>query len=210
MVCSVVSRFTDPKIEVQAPYDISNPDRSVIYCDIPYTYLLPPVVYNILLCIACAYQAFKTRKLPDNFNESKFIAMTMYTTVVAWIAVLSAYLTIPGQYYKVVPLCIALMVNATITNCFLFIPRLYALYWVEKGRLNLRSMSISTTSFSGDGKNQPLDRKVSHSRDSVTTSQTTATVLANGDQKGDESVANSNDSGAVMLSYLDSEYEVDM
>lgn len=209
-ICALISGFSNAeKIEVDTYYDgIQSPSQSYIYCDIPYTYLLPPVIFNILLCMACAYQAFKTRKLPDNFNESKFIGMTIYTTVVAWIAVVSAYLTIPDQNYKILPLCIALMVNATITNSFLFIPRLYALFWVEKGRLNLRTMSVSTTSFSGDGRNLSLERTKSVSTDSIDAAQTVATVEPVSVSKTEDSIADSSDSRTVILSsYSDSGYE---
>lgn len=37
------------------------------------------VIYVALLIVVCTFYAFKTRKIPENFNESKFIGFTMYT-----------------------------------------------------------------------------------------------------------------------------------
>jgi len=34
-------------------------------------------VFNVLLIVICTVYAVKTRKIPENFNESKFIGFTM-------------------------------------------------------------------------------------------------------------------------------------
>lgn len=78
--------------------------------------------------------------------------MTVYTTVVVWIAFIPAYVSINSRYYKGVPLSVALLINALITTSCLFVPRLYALRWVEGGRLNLRTLSISLHSLSDKGR----------------------------------------------------------
>ena len=48
-------------------------------------------VFNVLLIIVCTVYAIKTRKIPENFNESKFIGFTMYTTCIIWLAFLPIY-----------------------------------------------------------------------------------------------------------------------
>ena len=40
----------------------------------------------MLLVTICTTYAFKTRKIPENYNESKFIGFTMYTTCIIWLA----------------------------------------------------------------------------------------------------------------------------
>lgn len=45
----------------------------------------------MLLVITCTVYAIKTRKIPENFNESKFIGFTMYTTCVIWLAFVPLY-----------------------------------------------------------------------------------------------------------------------
>ncbi|QQP57734.1 GH20808, partial [Caligus rogercresseyi] len=42
--------------------------------------------YPILLVVVCTVYAILTRKIPEAFNESKFIGFSMYTTCVIWLA----------------------------------------------------------------------------------------------------------------------------
>jgi metabotropic glutamate receptor 2/3 len=52
---------------------------------------LVSLVYNILLIVVCTVYAVKTRKIPENFNESKFIGFAMYTTCIIWLAFVPIY-----------------------------------------------------------------------------------------------------------------------
>ena len=56
-----------------------------------YTSLLFTQVYNMILISVCTFYAVKTRKVPENFNEAKFIGFTMYTTCVIWLAFIPIY-----------------------------------------------------------------------------------------------------------------------
>ncbi|XP_014678973.1 PREDICTED: metabotropic glutamate receptor 6-like [Priapulus caudatus] len=49
------------------------------------------LVYNMLLVAACSVLAFKTRHLPDNFNESKLIAFCAMATAVIWVTFVPIY-----------------------------------------------------------------------------------------------------------------------
>jgi len=49
------------------------------------------LVYNMLLIVVCTVYAVKTRKIPENFNESKHIGFTMYTTCVIWLSFVPIY-----------------------------------------------------------------------------------------------------------------------
>lgn len=48
-----------------------------------HTFLLS-LTYNILLVLICTMYAVRTRKVPENFNETKFIGFTCYTTCILW------------------------------------------------------------------------------------------------------------------------------
>ena len=54
----------------------------------PANYLLSPLlqVYNMILILLCTVYAVKTRKIPSNFNEAKYIGFTMYSTCIVWLA----------------------------------------------------------------------------------------------------------------------------
>jgi uncharacterized membrane protein len=57
------------------------------------TFIAIPYLFDAALVVACTVYAFRTRNLPENFNETKFIACAMYTTWVIWIAFVPIYLT---------------------------------------------------------------------------------------------------------------------
>lgn len=48
--------------------------------------MLLPFIFVGFLVIMCTFYAIKTRNLPDNFNEAKFIGFSMYVTCITWIA----------------------------------------------------------------------------------------------------------------------------
>ena len=40
----------------------------------------------MILILMCTVYAVKTRKIPSNFNEAKYIGFTMYSTCIVWLA----------------------------------------------------------------------------------------------------------------------------
>ena len=60
-------------------------DRLVILkCDVNKHTFLFSLSYNVLLVVICTMYAVRTRKVPENFNETKFIGFTCYTTCIIW------------------------------------------------------------------------------------------------------------------------------
>lgn len=60
-------------------------------CRVKDTSTLFGLIYNMILVTVCTGYAFKTRKIPENYNESKFIGFTMYTTCIIWLAFIPIY-----------------------------------------------------------------------------------------------------------------------
>lgn len=60
--------------------------EAVLTCKATTSHLLISLLYNILLIVACTVYAFKTRKIPENFNETRHIGFTMYSTCILWLA----------------------------------------------------------------------------------------------------------------------------
>ena len=98
-----------------------------LICKSPEQGFICSMCYNLLLVIICTVYAFKTRALPDNFNESRCICLCVYTTLVIWLAFLPSYFTTPTAYYQIILISCALLLNATVTLLCLYIPRLYGL-----------------------------------------------------------------------------------
>ena len=76
----------------------------------------------------CAYYAFRSRKLPDNFNESRYIAFCVDTTLLIWLSFLPTYFITSRAYHKVLVMSSALIINATVNLICLFLIKLCALY----------------------------------------------------------------------------------
>lgn len=66
-------------------------DKLIALCKIEDIHFLISLSYNLLLIIVCTFYAVKTRKIPKNFNESKFIGFTMYSTCITWLGFLPLY-----------------------------------------------------------------------------------------------------------------------
>uniref|UniRef100_A0A915PVH0 G-protein coupled receptors family 3 profile domain-containing protein n=1 Tax=Setaria digitata TaxID=48799 RepID=A0A915PVH0_9BILA len=60
--------------------------ETVLTCKARASHLLISLLYNMFLIIACTLYAFKTRKIPENFNETRLIGFTMYSTSILWLS----------------------------------------------------------------------------------------------------------------------------
>lgn len=100
-------------------------------CDMHEVGLASFLVYNLLMVSVCAYLAFKTRRLPDNFNESRFISMCVSTTLVIWLASIPAYMVSGREHLKMLMLALALALNHSVALVFLFLPKVYAVLYLE-------------------------------------------------------------------------------
>ncbi len=101
-----------------------------LYCLLELPGLIIALVFNLILILLCAFFGFMTRALPDNFNESRFIFFSVMTTTFLWIMFLPTYFTTFYAYYKTILLAVCLLVNGTLTLVLLFLPKVYAVYFV--------------------------------------------------------------------------------
>lgn len=81
----------DPPSVREAQDKIGGRKVLVHQCGISSVATAVSLIYNIVLIILCTCYAFKTRKIPDNFNETKYIVFTMYSTCIVWMAFIPIY-----------------------------------------------------------------------------------------------------------------------
>ncbi|XP_045162922.2 metabotropic glutamate receptor 6-like isoform X2 [Mercenaria mercenaria] len=86
---------------------------------------LGALAYPFILMVLCVYYAIRTRKTPDGFNETRYITFGSYSFCVLWIAFTSIYFSVHDNTIRVVSLCFASSINATVTLITLFITKTY-------------------------------------------------------------------------------------
>ena len=99
-------------------------DYQIIMCISQTKYFIASLVYDVVLVILCTYYAFKTRKVPANFNEARIIGFVMYTSCVIWIAFIPVYFG-TGDEYRTIFIMLNVIINAITLLIGLFGMKMY-------------------------------------------------------------------------------------
>ncbi|XP_031437868.2 metabotropic glutamate receptor 1 isoform X2 [Clupea harengus] len=121
-----------------------------LICNTSNVGVVAPLGYNGLLILSCTYYAFKTRNVPANFNEAKYIAFTMYTTCIIWLAFVPIYF---GSNYKIITTSFSVSLSVTVALGCMFTPKIYII--IVKPERNVRSAFTTSDVVRmhvGDGK----------------------------------------------------------
>ena len=83
-----------PATDVQFPTRI----EAVLTCKNATWHLIFSLGYNICLILLCTIYAVKTRKIPENFNETRLIGFTMYSTSILWTSFAPIYVATQNNF----------------------------------------------------------------------------------------------------------------
>ena len=81
------------------------------------------VGYVLIIALLCTYFAFKARKLPENFNEAKFICFAMFAFCVFWLSFFPAFYDSTGSTRSFV-FCVGVLSSGYAVLCIMYAPKL--------------------------------------------------------------------------------------
>ncbi|OCT80319.1 G-protein coupled receptor family C group 6 member A [Xenopus laevis] len=127
LICAAWLVFWPPHMKE----NFSLPQTIILECDegstVAFTVML---VYIAVLAFLCFIFAFKGRKLPENYNEAKFITFGMLIYSIAWITFIPIYATTFGIYLPAVEMIVILISSYGILTCTFF-PKCYIILYKQ-------------------------------------------------------------------------------
>ena len=118
----------------------------------PYIGLIISLGYNFVLLFISAYYAFRTRKIPQNFNEAKFINLTLYSIMIIWLAFIPAYLATAslGSIFQTSSQVFAIVLSASAILSCLFFPKLYFIFSAKRKQSKKNYITLFIVHMSND------------------------------------------------------------
>ncbi|XP_054706768.1 metabotropic glutamate receptor 3-like [Uloborus diversus] len=124
---------------------VEAPPEWILKCGFGKFSVLFGLLYNMVLLVFCTFYAFKTRNIPENFNESKYISFTMYSSCIIWLAFIPIYCSAMDDYkVQITVLSMSVSLSGSVTLACIFLPKIYVV--IFRPEKNVRYPSSNTNS----------------------------------------------------------------
>ncbi|KAI6218429.1 G-PROTEIN-RECEP-F3-4 domain-containing protein [Aphelenchoides besseyi] len=98
----------------------------VLTCRVDDVHFLYSLTFAAILLILCTVYAVQTRQVPENFNETKYVGFSMYTTCVVWVSCICFLFGTANNFQiQITSLCISISMSANVVLVCIFAPKLY-------------------------------------------------------------------------------------
>lgn len=138
-------------------YGYESDDIIVPICRPNYILDFVSLGYNTLLALLCACSAFKSRRLPGQYNEVKWICFVMLVYILSWATLLIVHLFMIDGRMKTTVMSLGVISGAYAVLIFLFLPKLHVIFF--KPEKNTKQAAVASTrrfSFDVARKSLPL------------------------------------------------------
>ncbi|XP_044236282.2 G-protein coupled receptor family C group 6 member A isoform X2 [Ursus arctos] len=123
VICTIWLIFAAPAVEE----NVSLPRVIILECEEGSVLAFGTMLgYIAILAFICFIFAFKGRKLPEHYNEAKFITFGLLIYFIAWVVFIPVYATTFGKYLPAVEIIVILISNYGILCCTFF-PKCYVI-----------------------------------------------------------------------------------
>uniref|UniRef100_A0A914DR92 G-protein coupled receptors family 3 profile domain-containing protein n=1 Tax=Acrobeloides nanus TaxID=290746 RepID=A0A914DR92_9BILA len=120
----------------------------VLTCNVPDHHFLYSLTYCAVLIVLCTIYAIKTRQVPENFNETKFIGFSMYTTCVVWVSWIFFFFGTGSDFQiQTTSLCISISMSANVALVCIFSPKLWIIFFEKDKNVRKQDGDMFKKSF---------------------------------------------------------------
>ncbi|XP_015773860.1 PREDICTED: metabotropic glutamate receptor 2-like [Acropora digitifera] len=118
------------------------------------TFQIAITIYTSFLAIVCTVYAFKARSLPENFNEARYIAFSMYILLLSAVAYYPLDIGLSASHATNLTAAGTLLSSYGLLGC-MFAPKIYVIFQKpEQNTVVAVSSQVSEFSFCGNQRNR--------------------------------------------------------
>ncbi|XP_040921121.1 G-protein coupled receptor family C group 6 member A-like [Toxotes jaculatrix] len=129
LICALWLSFKSPKTEWES---LKNKQERLLHCnEVSFPAFGAMLSYIGVLAFICFGVAFKSRKLPESYNDAKFITFSMLIYFICWIIFGPVYANVTGLYLPTVEMVVILISAYGILFCQ-FITKCYIILFKQE------------------------------------------------------------------------------